>query len=66
VVVPRPGSDVQLAHLGAFASGRLAAFKCPEALCVVSELAKTATGKVAKSAVRAQVAHVAEGVERAW
>jgi acyl-CoA synthetase (AMP-forming)/AMP-acid ligase II len=66
VVVARPGSDVHLGDLRAFASARLAGFKCPEALYVAEELPKTATGKVAKNAVRAQVAGPAAAVERAW
>ncbi len=42
------------------------AFKCPEALYVTDELPKTATGKVAKAAVRSQVTDAAEDVERGW
>ena len=46
---------------------RLAGFKCPEALLLVDELPKTATEKVAKAAVRSQVAESAAGdVERVW
>jgi long-chain acyl-CoA synthetase len=45
---------------------RLAGFKCPEALLLASELPKTATGKVAKNTVRAQVAGDAGDLERAW
>ncbi|OHV60618.1 AMP-dependent synthetase [Pseudofrankia sp. BMG5.36] len=63
VVVPRPGTEPTLASLRAFAAGRLAAFKCPEALVVLAELPTTATGKIAKTALRAQVAAAAE---RAW
>ena len=59
VVVPRPGADVDLADLRGFAPTRLAGFKCPEALYVTDELPKTATGKVAKAAVRSQVADAA-------
>ena len=64
VVVPRPGADVDLADLRAFAAARLAGFKCPEALYVTDELPKTATGKVAKATVRSQVADAAGDVER--
>ena len=56
VVVPRGDAEVQLADLRAFASDRLAAFKHPEALYVTDELPTTATGKVAKRELRAQVA----------
>jgi acyl-CoA synthetase (AMP-forming)/AMP-acid ligase II len=66
VVVVRPGATVELAGLRAFAAPRLARFKCPEALCVVAELPRTATGKVAKTSVRAAVAQAADGVERMW
>jgi long-chain acyl-CoA synthetase len=67
VVVPRPGSDVHLAGLRAFATGRLAGFKCPEALRLVGELPKTATGKVNKNALRAQAAAAeARDLERSW
>jgi non-ribosomal peptide synthetase component E (peptide arylation enzyme) len=55
---------VTLAELRAFASARLAGFKCPEALCLVDELPQTATGKVAKRTVRAQVAAAAEDLDR--
>jgi len=66
VVVARAGADVGLADLRAFASQRLAAFKCPEALYVTGALPTTATGKVAKGAVRAQVAGAAAEVARLW
>jgi acyl-CoA synthetase (AMP-forming)/AMP-acid ligase II len=66
VVVPRPGAEVDLDGLRAFASRRLAGFKCPEALVVTGELPKTATGKVAKNAVRAVVAGAADRVTRTW
>jgi long-chain acyl-CoA synthetase len=66
VVVLRPGTDVTLAQLRAFASERLAGFKCPEALCLTDELPKTATGKVAKNVVRDQLADAQAAVERMW
>jgi acyl-CoA synthetase (AMP-forming)/AMP-acid ligase II len=65
VVVPRPGHRLQLAELRAFASQRLAAFKCPEALLVIhEELPKTATSKLAKNELRALVRARAAAVER--
>jgi acyl-CoA synthetase (AMP-forming)/AMP-acid ligase II len=64
VVVPRPGARLTLGCVREFTAGRLAAFKCPEALVVVPELPTTATGKVAKTALRAQAS--AAGVERGW
>jgi len=66
VVVPRPGARVSLVDLREFAATRLARFKCPEALHVTAELPKTATGKIAKNTVRAEVAAAGEGVERTW
>ncbi len=56
VVVPRSGAEVGLESLRSFAEERLAAFKRPEALLVVDEIPKTASGKVAKMDLRAQVA----------
>jgi acyl-coenzyme A synthetase/AMP-(fatty) acid ligase len=57
---------VDLTDLRGFASARLAGFKCPEALYVTDELPKTATGKVAKAAVRSQVTDAGDDVERTW
>jgi acyl-CoA synthetase (AMP-forming)/AMP-acid ligase II len=66
VVVVQPGVTVELADLRAFAAPRLARFKCPEALSIVPELPRTATGKVAKNALRASVAGSGDGVVRGW
>ena len=66
VVVARPGADVTLAALRAFAAGRLAGFKCPEALSLTDELPTTATTKVAKNVLRDQLADPAAAVERMW
>ena len=66
VVVPRTGVDVDLAGLRTFATDRLAAFKHPEALYVIDELPRNATGKIAKREVRAEVAAAGGAVERAW
>ncbi len=55
VVVPRGPEPVSLAGLREFAAARLAAFKCPEALCIVGELPRTATDKVSKKELRSQV-----------
>ena len=41
------------------AAGRIAAFKCPEALVLVDELPSTATGKIPKAEVRTLVAGAA-------
>ena len=66
VVVPRSDAEVRLADLRAFASDRLASFKLPEALFVADDLPTTATGKVAKREIRAQVAAAGDEVERLW
>ena len=65
VVVPRPGAVVRLDDLRGFASARLAAFKCPEALWIVDVLPKTATEKVAKHELRAQMTDAAD-VDTLW
>ncbi len=64
VVVPRPGASVTLAELRAFAAGRLAAFKCPEALWITDELPRTATEKVSKQELRSRVPASDERLER--
>jgi acyl-CoA synthetase (AMP-forming)/AMP-acid ligase II len=65
VVVPRPGAVVDLAGLRSFASSRLARFKCPEALLVISgELPKTASGKIAKMELRVSVRAAGAAIER--
>ncbi len=66
VVVPRPGVDVDLTDVRAYAAARLAGFKCPEALYLAVELPKNATGKVEKKVLRAAVADAAGDVERVW
>jgi acyl-CoA synthetase (AMP-forming)/AMP-acid ligase II len=65
-VVLRPGAELGLAQLRAFASARLAAFKCPEALFLTPELPKTATGKTAKRQLREAIAGAEGQVERDW
>jgi long-chain acyl-CoA synthetase len=50
VVVAGPGLDT--ADLDAWARGRLAGFKCPTGVTVVSQLPRNATGKVLRSALR--------------
>jgi acyl-CoA synthetase (AMP-forming)/AMP-acid ligase II len=65
-VVLRPGAALRLTDLRSFASARLAAFKCPEALFFTDELPRTATGKTAKSQLRAAIAEAGARVERNW
>ena len=55
-----------LDDLRAFASQRLAGFKCPEALALLVELPMTATSKIAKNVLRDQLADPAAVVERRW
>jgi len=50
VVVAGPGLDT--GELDAWARGRLAGFKCPTGVTVVSQLPRNATGKVLRSALR--------------
>lgn len=66
VVVPRPGAHVALGELREYASARLAAFKCPEALFLVDALPTTATEKVAKPELRARLAEPSAEVDRLW
>ena len=66
VVVARPGREPTLDDLRAFASQRLAGFKCPEALVLRAELPMTATSKIAKNVLRDQLADPAAVVERRW
>ena len=66
VVVPRPGAEMTLGELRSFASARLAAFKCPEALWVTAELPRTATDKISKGELRARVPQSGPRFERAF
>jgi acyl-CoA synthetase (AMP-forming)/AMP-acid ligase II len=52
VVVPRPGTTVALDDLRAFTAGRLAAFKRPQALYLVTEIPQTPVGKTDKRRLR--------------
>jgi acyl-CoA synthetase (AMP-forming)/AMP-acid ligase II len=54
-VVLRDNEKLDLDHLRAHVAGHLAGFKCPEALYLTDELPKTATSKVAKRELRAQL-----------
>ncbi|MBP9928403.1 MAG: AMP-binding protein [Rhodoferax sp.] len=50
----RPQAAPTVAAVQAFCRERLAAFKCPTQVSFVSELPKTATGKLSRQAVRSQ------------
>jgi long-chain acyl-CoA synthetase len=51
-VTLRPGASADADELVAFCRERLAAFKCPRRLSIVTELPKSATGKVLKWRLR--------------
>ncbi|MDF2679004.1 MAG: Long-chain-fatty-acid--CoA ligase [Brevibacillus sp.] len=52
IVVPRPGMELDEGELESFCRGRMAAFKCPKGFTIVSELPKTASGKIRKVELR--------------
>ncbi len=66
VVIPRPGATIGLASIRSFAHDKLAAFKCPEALVVIDDVPRTATGKAAKPALRTLLAESESRIERSW
>jgi long-chain acyl-CoA synthetase len=52
LVIRRPGSDLSVEELGAFAAERLARFKCPTTIEFVAELPYTAMGRMRRAALR--------------
>lgn len=52
IVVPRPGTVLDEGELESFCRGKMAAFKCPKGFTIVSELPKTASGKIRKVELR--------------
>jgi long-chain acyl-CoA synthetase len=52
IVVPRPGVEVSSADVIGFVRQRLAGFKCPTSVDIVTMLPRTATGKVLKHLLR--------------
>jgi acyl-CoA synthetase (AMP-forming)/AMP-acid ligase II len=52
IVVPRAGAEVDQDDVISFARQRLAGFKCPTSVDVVTTLPRTATGKVLKHVLR--------------
>ena len=58
-VVLRAGAAATAEELRAYVRGRLAHFKCPQAFYFVTELPKTATGKVQKFVLRGRRAGIA-------
>ena len=59
VVVLRPGAQVSEAELIAWTRDRLAHFKCPAGVSFAASLARTASGKLQKQAIRASLSSVA-------
>jgi acyl-CoA synthetase (AMP-forming)/AMP-acid ligase II len=59
VVVLRPGAQVSEAELISWTRDRLAHFKCPAGVSFAASLARTASGKLQKQAIRASLSSVA-------
>jgi len=58
-VVLKPGATATADELRTFARERLAHFKCPHSVTFVSELPKTATGKIQKFVLRGKRSAIA-------
>jgi acyl-CoA synthetase (AMP-forming)/AMP-acid ligase II len=56
MVVPRPGAELDVAELRDFVRSNLGSLRTPEVVVVTEELPHTATGKVLRRAVRADLA----------
>ncbi|MCC7132377.1 MAG: fatty acid--CoA ligase, partial [Gemmatimonadales bacterium] len=54
-VIPAPGASVSAADLTAFCHERLAGYKRPKAIHVVTTLPRTGIGKVARRVIREQL-----------
>ncbi|MBT3223100.1 MAG: long-chain fatty acid--CoA ligase [Proteobacteria bacterium] len=52
-IEPRPGHSIDVGQLRCWLEGRLARFKLPKSMLVLSELPRTASGKIDKQALRA-------------
>jgi len=57
-VVLKPGASAEAEELRAFTRDRLAHFKCPHSVTFVTELPKTATGKIQKFVLRGRRAAI--------
>ncbi len=53
IVVPKPGATIEEAELIAFTRERLAHYKCPTSVALVTELPRNPSGKVLKRELRA-------------
>jgi fatty-acyl-CoA synthase len=51
-VVLRPGASAEPEEVRAHVRGRLAGYKCPDAVEMLDELPRTSTGKVRKTVLR--------------
>jgi fatty-acyl-CoA synthase len=60
-VIPRPGATVSAEDLRAFCQGRIASFKTPRAVELVTEFPTTTTGKVQRAALRERVLDARRG-----
>ena len=60
MVVLRPDAGVSGTELIAWTRDRLAHFKCPVGVSFVASLARTASGKLQKQAIRASLSSVAD------
>ncbi|HMN74444.1 MAG TPA: long-chain fatty acid--CoA ligase [Burkholderiaceae bacterium] len=56
-VVARPGEDVRAEQIIAYCRANIAAYKVPARVEIVTELPKSATGKILKRVLRDQAAH---------
>jgi len=66
VVVPNADAAPGLNEIRDFVLDRLGAFKCPEALYVIDDLPRTATGKTDKRELRAVLADNGDAVAHSW
>jgi fatty-acyl-CoA synthase len=55
VITVRPGTDVSSDQISAHLAGRIARYKIPKKVVIVDQLPRTASGKVRKVDLRAQV-----------
>ncbi len=54
-IIPRPGKEVTLEGLRAFCAGKIASFKTPRRVVLVTEFPMTSTGKVQRNVLRDRV-----------
>ena len=54
-IIPRPGKEVTLEGLRAYCAGKIASFKTPRRVVLVTEFPMTSTGKVQRNVLRDRV-----------